>query len=76
MFFTNSKENDYPRIGKRPRPLVRPPVALLSKRHKTWERDTRFDTPELSQKTANNIDDLLNFHGSEGIDFCCLMKTY
>ena len=66
MFFTNSKENDYPRIGKRPVPIVGPPVALLSKRHKTWERDTRFDAPEISQRMTDSIDDLLNFHGSEG----------
>ena len=76
MFFTNSKENDYPRIGKRLLPLIRSPVALLSKRHKTWERDTRFDVPELSRRMANNIDDPLNFHGSEGIFVLLFSSAY
>lgn len=66
MFFTNSKENEYPRIGKRP-------VSFLSKRRKSWERDARFDVPGLRQRMAEEIDDMLNYHGSEGIFLMVLM---
>ena len=60
MFFTNSKENDYPRIGKRP-------VSFLSKRRKTWERNSQADFPELTQRMADDIDNMLNFRASEGM---------
>ena len=59
MFFTNSKENDYPRIGKRK-------MSLLNKLYKTWERDSNFDGPDLNRQIVDHIGDLLNFHGSAG----------
>ena len=59
MFFTNSKENDYPRIGKRK-------MSLLNKLYKTWERDSNFDAPDFKRRIVDDIGELLNFHGSAG----------